>query len=126
VGQDGAPAAQRGRTVLTLASARRRPVGARKRLLFGCGAVLLQCDAYGLGQGRATSAAGHPFARRVRAFQRYDEATRGVNQVGDHAAEAGVRQRSGRARVASGVLTPRSARESVRGCVRRAARSRPG
>lgn len=61
----------------------------------------LQCRC-GVGHGRASSAAGHPFARRVRAFQRYGEATRGVNHVGDHAAEAGVRQCSDRARVAPG------------------------
>lgn len=64
----------------------------------------------GLGQGRASSAAGHPFARPGAGMERYDEATRGVNHVGDHAAEAGVRQCSDRARVASGVLTPPASR----------------
>jgi hypothetical protein len=50
-------------------------------------------------------------------------ATHGVNQEGDHA-DKGVRQKSDRARVASGVFTL-PWHGPARGCGRRAARSRP-
>jgi hypothetical protein len=67
----------------------------------------LQCGRGGAGpgHGRASSAAGHPVARPPAGMECYGEATRGVNHVGDHAAEAGVRQCSGRAGVGP-VLTP--------------------
>ena len=58
-------------------------------------------------------------------MERYGEATRGVNHVGDHAAEAGVRQCSDRARVAPGELTPPPSVGPQRGSLRRADRSRP-
>lgn len=54
------------------------------RFLYVIVVQRLQCDVYGSGQGRAYSAAGHRFARRGRGMERYGEATRGVNHVGDH------------------------------------------
>src|ERR1700676_2372879 len=74
------------------------------------------------GQGRI-SAAGLPFAPQEGAWSGA-RATRGVNQYGDRAEVRGVRLLGGRARVASEILTPPPGGPE-RGCVRRAARSRP-
>ena len=82
----------------------------------------LHSDAYG-GWGRAeTSAAGHPFAPQEGAWSGA-RATRGVNQVGDHADRGSDKTAAARVLLAE-MLTP--AGGPRRGCVRRAARNRPG